>query len=446
MSAFQSNIPSVCFLTLGCAKNEVDSQHMMENLKKEGFLIKENPSDAQVVVINTCSFIRSAIEESLDTIFDIAHLDSITSSNAKLIVTGCMPSRYGEELSEELPEVDAFLDCAHEGDIVRCVKNLLELSDDEKVDASKLSKSEAESEDKIPDESRYSAYVKISEGCDRFCSYCTIPFIRGRYYSYSYEQIAEEVQAHIDGGVREIVIIAQDTGRWGTDLEKKSSLADLLDSLANRHQETWFRVMYLQPEGVSNALLDVIDSHKNICSYLDIPLQHVSKRILRAMNRKGSYDDYAGLINHIRKRIPDICLRTTLIAGFPGESDEEFQLLCEFLEEMDLDYVGVFPYSQEEGTKAAMLANQISDELKIERAQILRDLADSLSSLKISQRIATVMPVLVLGFEEDGQLYGRTQCQAPEVDGVVYLDKGRPGEIIDVTIDDTLLYEMEGSS
>jgi ribosomal protein S12 methylthiotransferase len=214
--------------------------------------------------------------------------------------------------------------------------------------------------------------------------------------------------------------------------------------LADRHPDTWFRVMYLQPEGVTDELLDVMARHDNICSYLDIPFQHVNERILQAMNRRGSRTEYEQLIAHIRDVVPQVTLRTTVIAGFPGETDEDFEELCEFLEDADLDYVGVFPYSREDGTRGAELPDQIDEDVKIERAQQVRDIADALSEARVARRVGQRIDVLVLGREEDGQLFGRAQCQAPDVDGVVYLEEGTVGEMRTVAIVDTLLYEMEG--
>ena len=245
-------------------------------------------------------------------------------------------------------------------------------------------------------------------------------------------------------GVKEIVLIAQDTGRWGQDFEEPSNLAHLVGTLANTFPQTWFRLMYIQPEGITDELLQVVCAHNNVCNYFDIPIQHVNADILKAMNRSGSQQEYETLVKNISARIPDVTLRTTLIAGFPGETDEAFQELCQFVEKSEFDYIGVFPYSQEEGTRAATMPDQVSQDEKRERAQELRDIADAVCAARISQRIGKKMDVLVLGTEEDGQQYGRARCQAPDVDGVTYTNKGKPGEIVTVEIIDTLYYEMEG--
>ena len=429
MNETQSN---VCFVTLGCAKNEVDTNNMKQLVLDAGYSIVEDPEAAQVVVINTCTFIQSATEESIDSIFELAGLPSLSNGEAKLIIAGCMPARYGSDLEDELTEADAFLPCAQEKNIVNLLNNLI---------------GPAKANESLDDQAlchAASQYVKISDGCNRFCSYCTIPYIRGRYHSFTYDQIRKDVVTALSRGAGEIVLIAQDTGRWGDDFEEPLSLAWLMDSLASEFKEAWFRVMYLQPEGITDELLQVMAKHKNICSYLDIPLQHVDEQILKAMNRKGSEEEFVALIEHIKEVIPDVTLRTTLIAGFPGETDEQFEALCDFVDEGYFDYVGVFAYSQEDGTRAAKLEDQIDEDEKNDRAQRVRDLADAVCIPRVAERVGQTVQVLIEGIEEDGQLFGRAQCQAPEVDGVIYVEDAEIGSIVNVTITDTLLYEMEG--
>ena len=422
--------PCVSFITMGCAKNEVDSANMKEKVQRAGYRVIDEVEDADAVIINTCSFIQDATEESLDMIFQVAGLPRYASGDAKVIVAGCMPARYGDELEAEVTEASAFLPCSKEDDIVALLEGL-------------VGPASAGCSDYQPTAGPYSTYVKISDGCDRFCAYCTIPYIRGRYHSFTYDTIFEHVAIAVENGVREIILIAQDTGRWGTDFEAPSSLSWLMQSLAVAFPKTWFRVMYLQPEGITDEFLEVMRSHDNIANYLDIPFQHVSKCVLRSMNRRGSRERFEELISHIRETIPGITLRTTLIAGYPGETDEEFEELCDFVSECEFDYIGVFAYSREEGTRAAELPDQIDDEEKRERAQQLRDLADAACTAHISERIGSKIQVLVEGFEEDGQLYGRALSQAPDVDGNTYLDGGVPGQIVDTTVVDTLFYEME---
>ena len=424
---------SVAFITLGCAKNEVDSEKMRAKAKAAGYRIEQDPEKADAIVINTCSFIQSATEESLEAIFEAAGMENVASGDAKLIVAGCMPARYGDELAAELTEACAFVPCSKEDDLGEILNALFGGSPERT----------ASDDDSNDEPSSVSAYVKISDGCDRFCSYCAIPYIRGRYHSFALEDIDREVAAHVAKGAREIVLIAQDTGRWGQDFEEPSSLAALMGELAQRYPSTWFRVMYVQPEGITDELLKTIADRDNICSYLDIPLQHVDKTLLHAMNRAGSREKYLALAERIRAAIPDVTLRTTLIAGFPGETEDQFEELCDFVSEGLFDYIGVFAYSREEGTAAYELPGQIDEDIKAERAQTLRDLADASCTPRIAQRVGQEMDVLVEGIEEDGQLFGRAMCQAPDVDGETYLTEGNVGDIVRVRIADTLLYEME---
>lgn len=425
--------PRVAFVTLGCAKNEADTARMRARLVQAGFSIEDDPACADAVVVNTCSFIQSATEESLEAIFDVAGLPNV-AAGAALIVAGCMPARYGDDLAGELVEARAFVPCSREDDIAVVAAEALGLDE--------LPARDAEAPVVLP--GSVSAYVKISDGCDRFCTYCTIPYIRGRYRSFPFDDVRADVAAQVEAGAREIVLIAQDTGRWGADFEEPSSLARLLSALAEQFPQTWFRVMYIQPEGLTDELLDAVAAHANVCDYFDIPLQHVDAGILRAMNRTGSREEFMALVERVLAHVPGATLRTTLIAGFPGETDEQFEDLCSFVEEGLFDYVGVFPYSREEGTRAYDLPDQVDEDEKADRAQRLRDLADAVCCPRIAARVGREMDVLVEGFEEDGQLFGRAMCQAPEVDGVTYLAAGEPGEVRRVRIADTLLYEMEG--
>ena len=357
-----------------------------------------------------------------------------------------MPTRYGDDLEVELTEADAFVPCSKEDDLGAILDALFggSLKNASLNSESNANVSSASGEAVREDEPvSVSAYVKISDGCDRFCSYCAIPFIRGRYHSFALQDIEREVAAHVAKGTREIVLIAQDTGRWGQDFKEPSTLAALMGELAERYPSTWFRVMYIQPEGITDELLQTVASHDNICSYFDIPLQHVDKALLHDMNRAGSREKYLALAEHIRATVPEVTLRTTLIAGFPGETEEQFEELCDFVSEGLFDYIGVFAYSREEGTAAYDLPDQIDEDVKAERAQTLRDLADASCTPRIAQRIGREMDVLVEGREEDGQLFGRAMCQAPDVDGETYISAGNVGDIVHVRIADTLLYEME---
>ena len=384
------------------------------------------------MVVNTCSFIQAATEESIDVIFEICGLDNFSSGSAKLIVAGCMPARYGDDLQDELQEAQAFVPCSREDDIVEVLCGVLGVCPQTPSDGfvSPYAVSAA-------------SYVKISDGCDRFCSFCAIPYIRGRYHSFSYEEVRAAVAERVDEGVREITLIAQDTGRWGEDFENPSTTARLLDGLASEFSDTWFRLMYIEPQGVTDELLDVISAHDNVCSYLDVPLQHASESVLRAMNRRGSAKSHRELIERIRLRVPDITLRTTLIAGFRGRRRRISRNSANSSKRSNSITSAC---SRTLGRKALVrrISGQVDEEVKIERAQRIRDISDAIGESHVSAHIGKTMDVLVLGREEDGQLFGRAMCQAPEVDGVVYLEEGTVGDIVKVRIEDTLVDEMEG--
>lgn len=420
---------SVYINTLGCAKNEVDSKNMARKLRNVGYDIVDDYRKADLFIINTCSFIEAATSESIDATLDF--LDIKNERDVAVVVSGCMPARYSENLKTQLPEVDAFLPCADEENVVEVVSKLIGMPD---------------TPTSVPDVDKRtaSAYVKISEGCDRACSFCTIPKIRGRYHSFTYDKIRTDVQNAINEGAVEINFIAQDTGHWGRDFENKRSLATLLSRIADEFKNTIFRVLYVQPDEVTNELLQTINNHDNIVNYLDIPLQHVSSSILLNMNRTGSATEFITRIKNIKSIIPDITLRTTFMVGFPGETDDDFQEILDFAALGLFDYAGVFAYSNEEEASSFSLNDQIDEEEKKYRLRELSDVVDAIGASKIREKIDTVQQVLIEGVEEDGQLFGRCFFQAPEVDGVTYVDRGNVGDIVNVKIVDTLMYDLEG--
>jgi ribosomal protein S12 methylthiotransferase len=463
----------IAFITLGCAKNEVDSDKMRARVLAAGFEVIDDPELASAVIINTCSFITEATQEAIGVILEACALSNVERGEAQIIVTGCMPSRYGSELGKELPEVAAFVSCEDEHNIVEILLEAVgaEPSPYERGDHLRSSASTA-----VP--TRFTrtcsapwAYVKIADGCDRNCSFCTIPLIKGHYRSVPAEEILAEVSELVQGGVREIILIAQDTGIWGRDLRRAdfaahgntaiNNLATLLDALAARHGETWFRVMYLQPQGITDELLSVMAKHANICNYLDIPLQHAASRILKEMNRKGSGPEYLELLKRIRTALPSVALRTSVIAGFPGETKAEAKELERFIEQANFDYVGVFVYSQEDGTAAGQRSDQVPMRTRKARAQRLRDLADNIGFERAAAHVDTVQEVLVVEFDEDGAeadsegdgvsecsgaqgLLGRTKGQAPEVDGMVHLKVGSVGDLVSVRIVEAYCYDLDG--
>ena len=433
----------VDFITLGCPKNEADSNRMRALIENAGMKVTDDLSEADVAIVNTCSFLTTATEEGVDVIFDVLADEGFNSRSGKLIVSGCMPSRYGDDLGKSLPEAAALLPCDHEDRVVECILDVLGL--DEAAVADSTSSGDAP----LRVLEGPSAYVKISDGCSRFCSFCSIPFIRGLYESRSLDDIDAEISSLVSQGAREIILIGQDTSVWGSDIDDESDLAYLLDTLASKHPDTWLRVMYLQPESVDQRLIDVFSAHENICDYLDMPLQHANAEIIADMNRRGSGEEYLETIERIRALLPDVALRTTLITGYPGETRQQSAELERFIKDARFDFAGVFPYSREEGTPAAERTDQVSERTKRARLQRLNDLIDSIGFAKATERVGDVVDVLVEGYEEndDGrELIGRTKQQAPDVDGTVHLPDGCAdiGDIVRVRLTGSFCYELEG--
>jgi ribosomal protein S12 methylthiotransferase len=422
----------VCFVTLGCAKNEVDSNRMQALVTAAGFEVVPEPEQARAIVVNTCSFITEATEESIATILEVLDLEHVKATDTNVIVTGCMPSRYGAELAAEFPEVKAFIPCKEEDTIVEVLTTL------EPVGAVLTAR------EPLRTTNEPWAYLKIADGCSRKCSFCTIPAIRGPYKSRPATEIIAEADALVAQGAHELILIAQDTGLWHDDTgTSQDDLSALLHTLATRHPQVWLRVMYLQPGGVTPRLLTTMAAHANICDYLDIPLQHANATILRSMNRAGNGAEYLGLIGSIREALPDAAVRTTVIAGYPGESDEQAGELEDFIAAAGFDFAGVFAYSQEDGTPAGELEGQLDEDTKIERCQRLRDIADAAGWQRAARFIDTEQDVLICGYE-DGHPFGRTRYQAPEVDGVVLLDRGTPGELVRARINEVAGYDLYG--
>jgi len=422
---------------------------MRDQLEAQGFYLCEDIDDAHFILINTCAFIEAAIEESLDTILELAENPRIQSGEAKLVVIGCLPSRFGEDLTLELPEVTAFVPLSQESEIAAILKELTggRIKCQLPIEVDTLY---------VPLSTPW-AYVKISDGCSRHCSYCTIPSIRGPYQSYPFDEINAEVQSLVIRGACEIILIAQDTGIWSSQVPNgPENLEQLIVALAVAYPQTWFRIMYLQPEGITDELLDVMGLHTNIVRYLDIPLQHANERILASMNRKGSGKDYLKLVARIREALPGVVLRTTVMVGYPGESQEEFDELCDFIEDARFDYVGVFIYSSEEGTKAAGLPEKIDEETALSRLQYLRDRADRIGFALAQEQIGLSTEILICGQDEEG-IFGRTKGQAPDVDGLTYINVGltsqksqdlasssqlQPGNLVQAKIYNSVLYDL----
>lgn len=437
---------NISFVTLGCSKNEVDSDKMKARLVAAGFDIVDDPGDAALVIVNTCSFLASAVDESLEVIFDLVNAQSEREEPAKVLVAGCMPARYGSDLSDELTEVAGFLSAGDEEHVVEKVEDLLDV--EPQVEPAHIAAYRA----RTRSQTGPSAYVKISDGCDRFCTYCMIPHIRGRYHSFALETIASEVEELVAGGAREIVLIGQDTGIWGRDFPEPDTTAHLLSTLAERFPHVWFRLLYLQPAGITDELLDAIAGHENVCDYLDMPLQHCDPQVLKRMNREGSAGEYLQVLARVRTRVPGITTRTTFMTGFPGESEVQFEELLDFSEDASFDYAVVFPYSREEGSAAARFENQVPEDERMERAQRLLDACDAIGHANAAKRIGQIVRALVEGFEETNvgtEALCRFQGQAPEVDGQVHVplnscDEVAIGDFVDVRILDSFYYELEG--
>lgn len=423
--------PAVAFLTLGCPKNEVDTDRMRAIVLGSDFRLVDEFESADVVIVNTCSFIQDATEESVSTVLAIAAEWLPEKQGRHLVVAGCMPSRYGDELSEAMPEVSAFLPVSDQASLLDVLARLTGHTPTVGAATSRTV-------------TGASAYLQISDGCHRNCAYCTIPSIRGPYRSRSLDDIVAEAAELVSLGAKELVLIGQDITAYGRDLQSGHTLAQVIRSVAAVDGVQWVRLMYAQPDGVTDELLDAMASTPEVCHYLDMPLQHASKPVLRAMRRAGDAESYLALIARIRTAMPDVVLRTTLIAGFPGETRADAKVLERFIEDARFDYVGVFPYSPEDGTDAAGFADQVPARTRRARAQRIRDAADLIGFERAALMVGSTLDVLVEGKDEEGVVVGRWRGQAPDVDGLVMLDRGQPGEIVTARITDSICYDLEG--
>lgn len=435
--------PKCLFITLGCAKNEVDSNRMQALLHEAGIGTCNEVRDADVAIVNTCSFLAVATQESIEATLELAQSVREGVRTLPIIMCGCVPSRYGSDLETELPEVAAFVRADEEDGIVDVVQRVLGI--------------EGGSRATVPDVvlrtiEGASAYVKISDGCDRFCTFCAIPFIRGAYVSRPASVILAEVRALMEGGVREVVLIGQDTGVWGSDLRPEHDLAWLLERVAEvvRPFGGWVRVLYLQPEGMTDRLISVMRDTREILPYIDIPIQHCNKRLLQLMGRTGSADELRALFARLRSEIPNMVLRTTGMVGFPTESEDEFQELLDFVVEQSFDYTSVFSYSPEEGTAAAAMDGQLDANVKLEREQELVDVVEQLGFAATARHVGETVDVIIDGIEEteDGyELIGHAWFQAPDCDGAIHIESGEAsvGEVVRCLLTDSVCYELVGA-
>ena len=439
-------------VSLGCPKNLVDSETMLGLIHEDNFEITNDPAEAEIIIVNTCGFIESAKEESINTILQMAEYKK-SGSCRYIIVTGCLGQRYADELFNELPEVDAIagVEVYDEiGSIIKRVMNgerfiMLERSKPDVIYTSKDTFLP-----RILTTPPYTAYLKIAEGCDNCCSYCAIPSIRGPYRSKPMEQVLKEARALADGGVKELIVVAQDTTRYGEDLPGgRLLLADLLKELNKIESLKWIRVMYCYPNNFTDELIETFASLDKVCKYVDLPLQHASNRLLASMNRYDTKEEVSALLAKLRERIPGIVIRTTFIVGFPGETDEDFEELKEFVEQQRFENAGVFAYSQEEGTVAGAMPNQIPDEIKQNRYHELMALQAQISEELHQDTEGMTLEVLVEGIEEDGSglHYGRSYREAPDIDGLIFIENPgelAPGDFVKVNILQGFTYESVG--
>ena len=439
----------VYFISLGCAKNRVDSEVMLGQLQAQGFRITEAPEKAEVIIVNTCSFIRSAVEESIETILEAARFKEQGLCRV-LGVTGCFPQRYREELLGRLPEVDFFLGTESFLGIADQIREALARAGGTTLDLKADPGLWSQPWERLLTTPPGTAYLKIAEGCSNRCAYCTIPDIRGPFRSRDPKILVREAESLAARGVKELVLVAQDTTAYGADLSRPDSLEVLVRSLAGIDSIQWIRLLYLRPERVTPRLLETLAGLEKVCPYLDIPIQHAGDRILKAMNRPYRQRDLKALFRRIRRTWPRVALRTTVMVGFPGEEEGDFQELLGFIEETRFEHLGAFRYSPEEGTPAARLPGRVPKKTSKKRYDLLLARQKKISWAHNRGFVGRVEPVLITGpsSESEWLLEGRTRFQAPEVDGVVYITDGRPvvGEICPVKITKAHPYDLVGEA
>ena len=435
---------NIGFISLGCAKNQVDCERMMYRVQEAGFTVQPDVVGADVVVINTCGFIDSAKTEAIDHILQMAQLKA-QGMIGKILVTGCLSQRYQQEILQELPEVDGVLGTGSYDRVVEAITALLE--DKAVVQFDSIDAPEVETGRILTTPEHY-AFIKIAEGCDNRCSYCIIPYLRGKFRSRQMDDVLYEARLLADSGVKELIVVAQDTSRYGTDLpEHKRLLPALLRQLCAIEGFQWIRIHYVYPDEIDDALIDVIASEPKIVKYLDIPIQHCNDKILKLMNRRGDGTFLKDLFAKLRSRIPGLVLRTSVITGLPGEGEEEFTELCEFLKEQRLERVGAFPFSPEEGTPAAEMEHP-DFETALSRAQMVEMLQSSIMDDYNGAMLGRTLPILVDGYDEEYcQYFGRTYADSPEIDGRVWIATEEPiseGSFVNVCIDAVIDGDLSG--
>ena len=453
---------NVLFVSLGCDKNLVDSEKMLGLLNEAGYRVAQEESEADAIVVNTCCFIHDAKEESVETILEMAEWKKKGRLKA-LIVTGCMAQRYQDEIQQEILEVDAVIGTTGYTEIVPILDEILAEAEASQKEAAVEEPKEKSfvnccpsidllpaslADKRVVTTGGYTAYLKIAEGCNKRCTYCIIPYIRGHYRSFPMEDLLEEARKLAEGGVKELILIAQETTVYGMDCYGRKALPELLTKLCEIEGIEWIRILYCYPEEITDELIAVMKKEKKICHYLDIPIQHSEDTILKRMGRRTNRAELVSLVEKLRKEIPDIVLRTTLITGFPGETEEEFKNMVDFVDSMEFDRLGVFPYSAEEGTKAAEMDGQITEEVKESRRDEIMALQQEISADKAASRIDDEMSVLIEGYLYEDDIYiGRTYMDAPKVDGNVFVraeEELISGDIVPVRITGANEYDLMG--
>ena len=433
---------NVHIVTLGCSKNDVDSSMMYSLLNKERYEMVNDASDADILIVNTCGFIDAAKEDSIDTILEAVEYKN-EGRCKKVLLSGCLAQRYPEELLKEIPEIDGIIGTGN----INYINELLDrsMAGDLFVKTDNLNSAYIEGVKK--EIVNTTEYVKISEGCNNNCSYCIIPSLRGKNRSRKIEDIYSEVEYLVSKGAREIILIAQNTTDYGIDLYSKYSLAKLIKEISKIEDLKWIRVLYLYPDHFTNELIEEFRTNKKLVKYVDMPLQHISDNVLKNMNRKTSKEHIIKTLKNLRKVTPEIVIRTTFIVGFPGESEEDFKELVDFIEDIKFDKLGVFEYSREEGTKADLLDNQIADGVKKRRKDEIMEIQNDISSEILSKNLDTTLEVLIEEKIDENNYVGRTYMDSPEIDGVTYINSNKTleiGNFVNVKIIDTLDYDLVG--
>jgi ribosomal protein S12 methylthiotransferase len=432
----------VGMISLGCPKNQVDAEALLQKLADAGFKIVNNIEDSDVMIINTCGFIEDAKREAIENILEVAEYKKAGLISA-IVVTGCLAQRYQDEILEEMPEVDAVLGIGANADIVKvCEKALCGVST-----SSFPNKCYLPIEDKrMLSTPKHWAYLKIAEGCDNKCAYCAIPAIRGRFRSRTMESVLEEANKLASKGIKEVILIAQDTTKYGQDIYGEYKLDKLLKELAKIDGIEWIRLFYCYPQRITDSLIEVIKNEDKICKYIDIPLQHSDNDVLKNMNRVGNGDDYKKLLTKMRKEIPELALRTTFMVGFPGETDKQFENLCSFVKDMKFDKMGCFTFSPEEDTPAYSMDNQIDEDIKMRRQEVLMDIQYSITEQSNKNRVGNTYKVIIDKLDDDKYI-GRSYMDSPEIDSGIIFTSDKElniGEFVNVKITDFDGYDLIG--